>query len=99
MLDTFIAAIHARQKLRVTFFSQKDRQVIVRTCAPVDYSPSTHARDQRNRFHFWDYEGHPRAHPLPLRAEYIRSIEPLPETFDPAEFVTWTPDWKVPRDW
>ena len=31
--------------------------------------------------------------------EQVISIEVLPDTFDPAEFVTWDTNWIVKRDW
>lgn len=99
MLDTFINAIHARRRLRVHFFSKEDGRVLQRTCAPMDYAPSSRARDKRNRFHFWDYDSDTGAHVLSLLPEQVRSIEPLPEIFDPAEFVRWPPRWTVRRDW
>jgi hypothetical protein len=97
--DTFFAAIHARHKLRVRFFSKEDGYVLTRTCAPMDYSPMRRAHDGRKRLHFWDYTSDTGAHTLSLLPEQVRSIETLPVTFDPGEFVTWTPRWTTPRDW
>lgn len=99
MLDTFISAIHARRKLYVHFFSKEDGHVLQRTCAPMDYAPSRRTNDRRNRFHFWDYTSDTGSHVLSLLPEQVRSIEALPETFDPAEFVTWSPNWTTPRNW
>lgn len=99
MRNTFIDAIHARRKLRVHFFSKEDGRVLQRTCAPMDYAPSKRARDKRDRFHFWDYDSDTGSHVLSLLPEQVRSIELLPESFDPAGFVTWVTSWTVRRNW
>jgi len=40
MKDSFIAAIHSKNKLRLTFYSKEGGSVLSRTCAPMDwYSP------------------------------------------------------------
>lgn len=97
--DEFIRAIHSKRKVRVTFFSKEDGRVLVRKCAPMDYGPSRRARIKNDRFHFWDYESDTRVHTLSLNPEQIQALEILDEVFEPAEFVTWQPDWIVPRDW
>lgn len=54
---------------------------------------------KNDRFHLWDYKSDTGQHTLSLNPGQIRSIEVLPDTFDPAEFVTWKTNWIVPRDW
>ena len=56
MLQAFIAAIHAKNKIRLTFFSKEDGTNMTRLCAPMDYGPSRRAADKQERFHLWDYE-------------------------------------------
>lgn len=102
MKDTFIAAIHAKKKLRLTFYSKEDGTNLVRTTAPLDFGPSRRAADKSDRFHFWDYDSDTARHVLSLLPEQVVSIEALPDTFDPAEFVTWSTTsspWFVARDW
>lgn len=99
MKDQFIAAIHARAKVRLQFFSKEDDSALVRVCAPMDYGPGTKARDGLDRFHFWDYESDTKPHPLSLLPEKLIALDTLVEAFDPAEFVTWQPNWTVPRHW
>lgn len=99
MHETFINAIHSKNKLLVHFFSKEDRGTLVRTCAPMDYGPSRRARVKNNRYHFWDYDSDTRSHTLSLNPEQIQSIEVLEDKFDPAEFVTWATSWFVQRDW
>lgn len=98
----FVAALHARQKVSLTFLSQEDGGHLVRTCAPMDFGPSRRAKDGIDRYHFWDYDSDKRAHTLSLKPEQIVMIEQLGDAFDPAEFVTWDiarSPWFLPRDW
>jgi hypothetical protein len=73
--------------------------VLSRVCAPMDYGPSRRGKDPSDRFHLWDFTSDTIAHTLSLKPEQVVSIELLPDTFDPSEFVTWKPNWIVPRDW
>jgi hypothetical protein len=102
MINTFISAIHSKNKLRVTFYSKEDKSTLVRTCAPMDYGPSRRAHDKSDRLHMWDYDSDTQRHTLSLLPEQIISIEPLGEQYDPKEFVTWNTaasPWFVSRDW
>jgi len=98
----FIKAIQSKNKVRLTFFSKEDGATLVRTCAPMDFGPSRRAHDKRDRFHLWDYDSDTKRHSLSLLPAQVVSIAVLPETFEPAEFVTWstaTSPWFVPRSW
>jgi len=100
--DSFIQAIREKRKVRLTFFSKEDGRPLTRLCAPMDYGPSRRAHDKSDRYHLWDYESDSKQHNLPLLPAQVHQIEVLDETFDPAEFVTWsTTDspWFVSRDW
>lgn len=99
MLETFIQAIHNKQKVRVKFYSKEDRGILLRTCAPMDYGPSRRSKRKNNRYHLWDYDSDTRNHVLSLNPEQVIEIQLLSEGFNPAEFVTWNTDWIVPRDW
>ena len=99
MLDTFLAAIHSRNRLLLTFYSKEDGRPLTRTCAPMDYGPSSRATNKADRFHFWDYDSDKARHTLSLLPEQVIEIEVLSTTFDPTEFVTWPPNWIVPRNW
>ncbi len=52
--EAFISAIHAKKKVRLTFYSKDDGGTIVRTCAPMDYGPSRRAHEKNDRYHVWD---------------------------------------------
>ncbi len=99
MIDKFIGAIHSKNKIQLTFHSKKDGCTLTRTCAPMDYGSSSRAHDKSDRFHTWDYDSDKERHTLSLLPNQVISIEILPQTFDPAEFVTWKPSWIVKRDW
>jgi len=102
MHDTFIAAIHAKEKVFLRFFSKEDGTTLDRTCAPMDFGPSRRAKDQSDRYHFWDYDSDTGRHTLSLPPGQIVSIEPAGDTFDPAEFISWSTSespWLVQRDW
>lgn len=99
MKNGFIAAIHSKNKVLLTFHSKEDNGTLVRTCAPMDFGPSSRAHDKSDRFHFWDYDSDKQRHTLSLLPEQVISIHVLGEMFNPAEFITWQPAWHVQRDW
>lgn len=99
MKEDFVGAIHTKNKVRVTFYSKEDGVALSRVCAPMDFGPSRRAHSQDDRFHSWDYESDQKNHVLSLPQEQVRSIEVLPDTFDPSEFVTWRPNWIIQREW
>jgi hypothetical protein len=100
--EVFISGIENRQKVVLTFASKEDGgQHLIRTCAPMDYGPSRNAGNKSDRYHFWDYDSDSPGgrHTLSLLPEQIVAIDESDESFDPAEFVTWEPQWFYPRDW
>ena len=97
--EAFIGAIHAKRKIRVTFYSKEDAGTIERTCATMDYGPSRRAHEKNDRFHFWDYDSDTERHVLSLSPEQVTDMRVLDEDFEPSEFVTWRTQWFIPRDW
>jgi len=95
----FIGSIHSTRKVRITFFSEEDNGYIERTCAPMDYAVGQRIRDNIKRYWVWDYDSDTRNHTLGIKPERIKSLVVLNETFDPSEFVTWRPNWDIPRQW
>ena len=99
---TFLAALHGKRRLRLTFFSKEDGTTLIRETAPFDHGPSRRARDSVDRYHFHDFDSDTAPHTLSLVPAQIHSIEPLPKTFDPERLVTWDVSkrpWFVRRDW
>lgn len=97
--DGFIESIHNLKKIRLTFYSKEDGRPLVRLIAPMDYGPSRRAKNKDNRFHCWDYESDQANHVLSLLPNQIIDMEFLDESFHPSEFVTWTCNWFVTRNW
>lgn len=97
--DNFIQAIYNKAKIRLTFASQEDGRNLTRLCAPMDFGPSRRAHNQDDRFHLWDYESDQANHVLSILPNQVVGMEFTAEVFDPAEFVTWQPNWIVARDW
>lgn len=100
--QTFVQAIHAKKKLKLTFFSKEDRTYLARICAPMDFGQSRRAKDKSERYHFWDYESDTRNHTLSLLPEQVSKIEHTEDHFEPIEFITWDVNksrWFLQRDW
>jgi hypothetical protein len=97
--NEFISAIHAKTKIRLTFFSKEDNSNLIRLCAPMDYGPFRAAKLPVDRYHLWDYESDKKTHNLSIVPDNIVHMEFLNEIFDPAEFVVWACNWHVDRDW
>jgi len=65
----------------------------------MDFAPSSRAKNKADRFHFWDYESDTKNHTLSLLPEQIMNMEFTDIDFNPSEFVEWTPNWTIERDW
>lgn len=97
--DKFISAIHQKRKLEVTFDSN-EKGVITRICIPFDFGPSRKYKDGLNRFHFYDLNSPDGKHNLSILPEQIVKILILDDTFNPGDYITWSPmNWFVKRDW
>ncbi|MHB8439353.1 MAG: hypothetical protein ACYDD4_09350 [Acidimicrobiales bacterium] len=97
--DDIVAAIHGRREVLVTWPSKDDDgRLQTRRCAPMDYGPGRISNAGDCRYHFWDFESDSgQNHNLSLRADQISEVTILDSIFDPADFVTWTPRWVLPR--
>lgn len=100
MKEKFLEAINKTLKVRVTFDS-KEKGVITRTCIPFDFGPSQKidAIDKTEKYHLLDLDSPDGPHNLPLNVEQVLSMEILNESFDPADYVKWTPRWIYKRNW
>jgi predicted DNA-binding transcriptional regulator YafY len=99
MEQRFTDAIHSKNKVKITYFSKKDKMITTRICAPLDIGLHKGFPDRGDYYHVWDYDGSKKPHYAPLKSDQIRDFEVLDETFDPADFVTWNTDWTISRDW
>lgn len=100
--EQFIASIHAKTKIRVTFFDKKEEEIAIRLCAPMDYGATRrkNAKDLRPRYWFWDFESQSERgnHPLGLMSDEIHTLEFLIDPFEPT-FVDWNTNWWIKRNW
>lgn len=98
MHPDFLQAIN--EKLLVTIvFRSKEKGTIQRNCVPFDFGPSKRAKDQSDRYHFFDLDSPDGNHTLSILPEQLISLKLTTEVFDPADYVKWTPNWIVARDW
>jgi hypothetical protein len=96
--EIFLKAIHEKKKVEV-FFNSQDKGKIRRICIPFDYGPSRRYSDMSDRYHFYDLNSPDGKHNLSPLPGQIINIDILDESFDPANYVKWTPNWFIERDW
>lgn len=96
--QTFIDAINQKKKVQITCITDEKGR-ITRRCVPFDYGSSKKYKDKSDRFHFYDLDSPDGSHNLSILPGQLEEIIILNESFEPAEFVKWTPNWIVPRDW
>lgn len=95
LLFMFTRAIRSRTVLSVSY---KTNQGILHTTdvAPLDYGPSRTAQDKTPRLHMWDIR---KKHVVSVFPDRVLTYRKLDETFNPADIVTWEPNWHVLRNW
>jgi hypothetical protein len=96
--DHFISAIHSRNHLSVCLNSFEKGQ-ITRVCIPFDFGPSRRYKDGLDRYHFYDLDSPDGKHNLSIVPNQLISINILNKVFDPQDYITWTPNWFVVRNW
>jgi hypothetical protein len=94
----FIDAINKKKVVEIKFNSF-EKGVIIRKCIPFDYGISRKYKDRRDRYHFYDLESPEGDHNLSILPEQLIEIEITEENFDPKDYVKWTPNWIIKRDW
>lgn len=96
--DIFLKAIYSKSILLVTFNSQ-EKGVITRKCVPFDFGPSKKFKDKSDRYHFYDLDSPDGKHNLSILDSQLISLEPMQDSFEPKDYIKWTPDWYIKRDW
>lgn len=99
MLETFLKGIQEKRYLSVDFVAKEDNILRNRKCVPFDYGASKRAKDKSDKFHFLDLSGPQGSHTLSILPEQVYKIELLNENFEPSDYVNWSPNWIVERDW
>lgn len=97
--EQFIGAIHSKNRVKIKFRSKEDGATVERVCAPMDYGAGKKIENKSPRYWVWDFTSDKGPHTLGLRDSQIVALEVLSDTFNPGEFVNWTPAWTVPRNW
>jgi hypothetical protein len=96
--DLFVVSINAKKKVRIQCNSN-EKGLIERICIPFDHGPSRRYKDGLDRFHFFDLDSPDGKHNLSILEAQLISIELLDDEFEPGDYVTWTPNWILERDW
>lgn len=98
MKNLFLDAIHKKTIVVITFKSQ-EKGIIKRECIPFDFGPSRRAKDKSDRYHFYDLDSPDGNHTLSILENQLISLEHTKIKFDPKDYVKWTPNWFVKRNW
>lgn len=94
----FIDAIHQKKLVKIVVDTQ-EKGIIERICVPFDYAISRKYNDGRERFHFYDLDSPEGEHNLSILPDKLKSLEVLEQLFSPGDYVKWTPNWVISRDW
>jgi len=97
--NNFITSINEKKLINVRFLSKQDSGIVTRKCVPFDFGPSRVIRDGKNRYHFYVLDDPVGKHNAAILPENIYNIDILEESFEPGDYVHWTPRWFVRRDW
>lgn len=98
MMKEFLEAINDKLILQITFDS-KEKGIIKRTCIPFDYGPSRKYKDGLDRYHFLDLDSPEGRHNLSILPQQVIDMVITNKEFDPADYISWTPNWHISRDW
>jgi hypothetical protein len=98
MMKEFLEAINNKLILQITFDS-KEKGIIKRTCIPFDFGPSRKYKDGLDRYHFLDLDSPDGKHNLSILPDQVLNITLTNNTFNPADYISWTPNWHISRDW
>jgi hypothetical protein len=97
--EKFLQAIQEKRIVKVKFDTQ-GKGIIERICIPFDFGPSKrNLKTNPDRYHFYDLDSPEGSHTLSIIPEQLILIEFTDRTFDPANYITWTPNWFIVRNW
>jgi hypothetical protein len=94
----FLKSIFEKRVVRVKV-NTYEKGLIERVCIPFDYGPSRRYKDGSDRYHFYDLNSPDGQHNLSILPGQLSEITLLEKTFNPGDYVRWTPKWHVKRDW
>ena len=97
--NNFLQAISVKKYVQVKFNSQ-GKGIIQRLCVPFDFGPwRRKINPNPDRYHFYDLDSPDGKHNLSILPEQIISIDVTEQSFDPAVYIKWNPNWFIKRDW
>lgn len=97
--DVFVQAINEKRIIKLQFNSY-EKWIIERRCVPFDFWPSRrNISPNPERFHYYDLSSPDWKHNLSILPEQIIKMEVIDEFFEPENYITWTPNWFLKRDW
>ncbi|MHC4510618.1 MAG: hypothetical protein ACYTAO_16960 [Planctomycetota bacterium] len=82
----FARAVERQKKVKLTFYSRKQRRNMVRPAAPLHYSEGMGAGDDTDCYYFWDFEAPKGSNFLALPPSQIIIMEPTEDIFRLDEF-------------
>jgi hypothetical protein len=95
----FLNALNSKAIVKVVFETEGKKQLIQRTCVPLDYGPSADHKDRIERYRFYDLDSPAGAHELYLLPKQIIDITMTDKIFNPGDYVTDKPKWHTKREW
>lgn len=84
--DIFIQGIQQKKRLKMSFFSRKNLQNMVRQCAPLHYSKGQVEGDDLDCYYIWDFEAAKGSRFLSLPPSQIDTMELAEDTFNVEDF-------------
>lgn len=98
MYNNFIRAIHEKRIVEIKV-NTKGKGVISRRAIPFDYGPGKIDNYRVDRYHFYNLDSPDGQHNFSPNPQDVLSIELTDETFNPADYVHWNPNWYIEREW
>ena len=85
--NIFVRAIEHQTRVKLTFYSRKQHQNIVSSCAPLHYSEGVGAGEDKDCYYLWDFQAGKGSNFLALSPSQIVSMEPTQDAFRVQELV------------
>jgi len=99
MINIFTEAIKEKKLIEVTFFAKKDNLNRTRKCVPFDFAYGKRDKNPIQKYQLYDLDSPIGRHNLALEESQIINLVKLNESFNPADYISWEPNWELARDW
>jgi hypothetical protein len=87
--DIFIQGVDQKKRLKLTFFSEKNLQNLLRECVQLHYSQGRIEGDDLDCYYVWDFEANKGSHFLALCTSHIVAMELTGSTFKIEDFSSF----------